>query len=61
MNVSEEHAASITSVWIAKSLKIEATSSLKVALYSKRLQCAIITDLIQISSDMLVLFGVSFS
>jgi len=61
MNVSEDHPASMTSVWTTKSLKIEATSPLEVASYSKRLQCAIITDLIHIPSDMRVLFGVSLS
>jgi hypothetical protein len=61
MYVSEEHAASITGVWITQTLETEATSPFEVASYSKRLQCAIITDLIQVPSDMIVLFGVSLS
>jgi len=61
MNVSENHLAFITSVWTTKSLKIEAKSLFEVASYSKRLQCAIITDLIHIPSDVRVLFGVSLS
>ena len=61
MYISEEHAASITGVWTTQTLNIEATSPFEMASYSKRLQCAIVTDLIQIPSDMIVLFGVSLS
>jgi hypothetical protein len=57
MNVSEEHAVSITTVWTSKSQKIGATSPFEVAAYSERLQSAIITQLIQIPSDMLVCLG----
>jgi hypothetical protein len=61
MKITEEHAVSITSAWTTKSLKTEATSPFEVASYSKRLQCAIITGLIQIPSVMRVLFGISLS